>query len=325
MTVTSSSSSPRGVARRRFLTGAGAAAVAGLAAAGTPATAAPPDDTAAGGPGAGRATANDTPIDSTIASAPASGYVYRHASFFDFEPEIHSAARAWGGNGCYATTGSPMWASIDIPQGARVRDIEWYVYNASATNVLCLGRVWAAGTGTLGTVAVDVQASPGNGIRAFRGVVPSSAYGPFPLGCKLMLGFNSYTGATSQVNGARVGFSNGGGATGMLSTPIRAYDSRATGGRLSAGTTRTITLPPSTCPVGTSAVIVNLIAVGAERSGFLRMWPGHVTDTSTSAINYTKGTTLANAQVVGVSNARKIKLRSSARTHVVIDVLGTIG
>lgn len=309
-----------GVDRRHLLAGAGAGAAALVGLAATAPAARADSDTAAGGGN----VINDTPASPTLGSAALSGYVYRHVSFFDFTPES-TAARSWGGYGTYTTSLSYLWASLDVPAGARVRDIEWYVYNASGTTQTAMARVWKAGDGNLFTPLADVEVTSGSGIRTFRTSVPSANYGPFPLGCKVMLGIPTTGSSNLQINGARVGFSQAAGAIGMLSSPVRAYDSRQVGGLLAAGTTRTVTLPTSVCPVGTTGLVVNLIAVSAEKTGYLRMWPGHVSDTATSAINYTKGTTLANAQMVGVSAARQIKLRSSARTHVVIDVIGTIG
>ena len=309
---------PDGVARRHLLTGAGVAAVAGLVAAGaSPALA--DADTAAGGN-----VSDDTPVTPTVGSAAISGYAYRYASMFDFLPESTSVQRFWGGWGAYTSSGTTMWASMDIPAGARVRDLEWYVYNTSGSPVSCVGRVWAAGVGTLNYLAVDTQASSGTGVRAFRTAVPSSTYGPFPMGSKLQLGFNCFAAASSQINGVRVGFSNGAGAIGMLSSPVRAYDSREHS-KLSAGATRTITLPTSVCPAGTTAVSANVIVVAAEGAGQLKVWPGHVSSTSSVAVNYLEGVTASNAQLVGVSASRKIRVWSSKKAHVVIEVSGTVG
>ena len=312
MAPTSSSSElpQTGLDRRRLLAGAGAgaAAVVGLT-------------TATTGPAAAA-----TPITSPRGSAAISGYVYRTVSFFDFTPQGHTSNRAWGDFGTYTYPSADyLWASVDVPAGARVRDVEWYAYNQTGLSFSAMARMWVAGYGVLDERLVDVSITSDFKTQAYRGTVPTSAYGPYPLGCKVMLGIGTPSNGNLQINGARVGFSHGGGATGLLSTPVRAYDSRQVGGLLSAGTTRTITLPTSVCPVGTTALVVNLIAVSAEKTGFLRMWPGHVADTDTSAINFVKGTTIANAQTVGVSASRQLKLRSSAKMHVVIDVLGTIG
>lgn len=314
------SSALDGVARRRLLVGAGAGAAALVGLAATAPSARADSDTAAGGGN----VINDTPASPPLGSAAISGYTYRTVSFFDFTPET-SAVRTWGGSGVYTTAASYLWASLDIPSGARVRDIEWYVYNSSGSSYDAMARVWQAGDGSLLTTLADVSVTSGSGVRMFRTSVPSANYGPFPLGCKVMLGIQTTGSSTLQVNGARVGFDQAAGAIGMLPAPVRAYDSRVSGGKLGAGVTRTITLPSSVCPVGTTAVFANVIAVDPPKAGFLRAWPGSVADTTTSAVNYVAGTNIANAQTIGVSASRQIKLRSSAAMHVVIDVLGTIG
>lgn len=309
------------VGRRTLLAGAGAAALAGLAAANA-GPAAADSDTAAGS--TDDAVINATPVTPSVGSAAVSGYNYRHLSFFDFTPE-GTSARSWGGYGVYTTSSDYLWASLDIPAGARVRDIEWYLYNATGSTYTGLGRVWAAGDGSLFGPLVDIPVASGAGIRAFRASVPAANYGPFPLGCKIMLGISSPSSGALQVNGARVGLSHNGGAAGMLPAPVRAYDSRVTGGKLAAGATRTITLPTSVCPVGTTAVIANVIAVAPSADGYMKVWPGNVSSTTASAVSFLNGKSVANAQALGVSASRQLKVWSSKATHVVIDVSGVIG
>jgi hypothetical protein len=315
-------SEPDGVARRRLLAGAGAgaAALVGLAAASGPAAA--DSDTAAGS--TEDADINATPVTSTLASAAISGYAYRTASFFDFSPE-GTSTRAWGGYGCYTTTSDYLWASVDLPAGARVRDIEWYVYNATGSTYTGLGRVWTAGDGSLFSPLVDVPMTSGSGIRAFRASISSANYGPFPQGCKVLLGISSPSSGSLQVNGARVGFTHGAGTTGLLPTPVRAYDSRVSGGKFSAGSTRTVTLPSSVAPVGTTGLFANVIAASPEADGRLKIWPGSSSGTNCSAISYVEGNTTTNAQLIGLSSSRQIKIWASSATHVVIDVSGAVG
>src|SRR5690606_1052772 len=115
-------------ARRGFLIGAGA--VATLAAASGTAT----DAEAA--PAATTVTASApqaSPVANTIASPPLNGRLYRYQQMFDFSCESATAQRTWGGFGVYSgNTASLNWASVDIPAGALIRDIEWYVRNNSA-------------------------------------------------------------------------------------------------------------------------------------------------------------------------------------------------
>jgi hypothetical protein len=310
-----------GLARRRLMLGAGAAAlVAGTALTAQPADAAP--RSAASG---GRTQAS--PVTTTIGSSPVSGLVYRHASWLDFFPEGGTATRSWGGYGAYSSTSSAtMWATVEIPAGALVRDIEWYVRNVSSDTVSGLGRIWAAGVGTLYTTIVDTAVTSGSSaVVARRSIVSSASYGPYPLGTKINLGINTLTDGSVQVNGARVGFSQGAGATGLLPTPIRAYDSRDSGGKLSGGSVRTITLPSSIVRPGVSGVIINLTSVESEANGYLKAYPGNSAEPAVSSLNFQAGKTIANGAIVGVSASRQIKIFASKTTHVIIDVAGTIG
>lgn len=149
-----------------------------------------------------------SPVGSTIASPKKPRYVYRHSSMFDFTAEGPSSNRAWGGSGVYtADSSSLLWTSVEIPDGALVREIEWYVLNTSANSINALGRIWRAGTGTLGVAIKDTTIQVGTTITATLSLVSSSTWGPHPTGTKLMLAIRTPTDASVQINGVRVGFS----------------------------------------------------------------------------------------------------------------------
>lgn len=266
------------------------------------------------------------PPASSIASAPISGYTYRQVSLFDFSPEASTAQRAWSPYGVYALVNAcNLWASMEIPAGALVRDIEWYARNASGATAIGLGRYWRPDSASLYPTAVDVTIGASVDVAAYRATVPLSQAGPLPVGTKLFLGL--YTGTDGQltVNGVRVGFSQGAGATGLLPTPVRAYDSRVSGGKLAKGSTRVITLPASAVPAGTTAALVNITATNGKTSGYLKVYPGNASAPASSAINFAAGPAIANAMTVGVSSARQIRIYASADVHVIVDVSGTVG
>ncbi len=304
--------------RRAFVAGVGGLAV-GAPLIGPPAAHARGDDPegAAGGP-ARRATT----VTSTIASAPVSGWTYRFASFFDFSTE-GTGVRSWGGYGTYSTTSDYLWTSVDVPAGALVRDIEWYVYNASGSTYTCLNRLWEAGNGSLFTSLGDTQVPSGTGIRAVRTVVPSSTYGPYPNGIKVTLGLATPSSGSVQVNGVRVGMSNAG-SLGTLAKPIRVYSTRAGGGKLRKGKTRTITLPPSTISPGVGAVLLHIRVDGVKKPGTLTVWPGDGARPG-QTIGYAKNDAIIEALTVGISSARQLKLSSSQNAHVAVDLVGIVG
>lgn len=303
---------------RRLLLGAGATGLVMAGLRGQPAAAEPGRRSPADG-------AQSAQIPQTIASSPISGYVYRYLDFFDFTPEDPNTKRVWAGSGVYADgVSSKLWGSMEISPGSYVREVEWYYYNPSANVLKGLARLWVAGTGDLNTTVVDLTLPSGAGIQARRAFVQTANAGPFPTGVKLALAFDS-TGKAA-LNGVRVGFSGGNGATGMLASPVRAYDSRSGDGKVAANTNRTLTLPSASVPSGTSAVAINLTAVGAAANGFLKVYAANAADPpAVSSINFSSdGSAIANALVVGVSSARQIKVFASTPVHVIVDLLGTI-
>jgi hypothetical protein len=265
------------------------------------------------------------PIPTSIGSAPISGYVYRTACMYDFRPFNPAALATWGGLGVYtAGAASTLRATFELPLGVIVRDVEFYVANSGATNVS--GDLWqyAPGTGAISSLSIGATIAPGSGVTATRVAVPAASAGPFPVGSRLLAGLSTPTDGTVQINGVRIGFSTGVGATAVLPAPIRAYDSRVSGGKLAAGSTRTITLPASAIPAGATAALINLVATASTSTGgYLKVYAANASEPTASAINF--GTaSIANALTVGVSNARQIKVFTNKAVDVVIDVTGFV-
>ncbi|GAB3757428.1 hypothetical protein [Microlunatus parietis] len=313
------------LSRRGLMLGAGAAAaVLGSALTGAQPAAAEPGDgkTAAGDPKNPSVLAS--PVTSSLGSAPQHGFTYKTVSMFDFTAEFASAQRAWGGYGTYtANAASPLWASVEIPAGSLIRDIEWYVRNSSANPVTALGRLWVAGSGSLTATVADVSIAVSTSITRTRVVVPAASYGPYPLSTRLNLGISTPSDGTIQINGCRVGFSQGGAQLGLLPTPIRVYDSRS-GAKFAAGETRTITLPSTLIQPGVAGIKANVIATATEASGHLKVFSAASALPSSSSVNYATADTIVNELTTTVSAARQIKVYSSKKAHVVIDVTATI-
>lgn len=315
---------PSAVARRRLLLGAGASAlvVAQLRGSG-PAHAEPTKPPAPSGPDAAEKSAGAKATPSSLVS----GYVYRSVSWADFTPESWALGRAYGGHGAHTAAGAgTLWATLDLPAGAVVREIEWYASNASGASVTLYGRRWRAGEASYAWgLADDSLSTAAAGVRARRVFVSVQNQIPFAAGTKIALGFASNGTSNTQVAGARVGFT-GGGAVTMREVPYRAYDSRdADKGILPGGSTRILTLPGFAAPSGTSAVIINLTALGAAANGYLRAYAAGAAAPPTSSINFAaQSSAIANGLLVGVSSARQLAVYASATTHFLIDVLGTV-
>ena len=314
------------IPRRGLLIGAGAAAAGiGLLANLPSAGAAPGSPEVADAAGRNRVVPAATNEPAPIGSAPNGRYTYRFASFFDFTPESPSDTRAWGGYGCYTTAGGAMWASMDIPSGARIKDIEWYVYNSTSTALTGLGRIWTAGLGSLYTPTADVPIPVNSELSAYNAEVPSANYGPYRLGSRLYLGmYTTDKTGKAQVNGVRVGFDSGGADVGLINVPVRAYDSRTLHDPFGAGATRTITLPNSAVFSGTTGVMIMVTAINPKATGRLVVWSANSSAPTMAAVNYTTGQTVGNSILVGVSSTRQIKILSTAAADVTVDVMGII-
>lgn len=312
--------------RRGLFLGGGAAVAAGAFAYGTqPADATPSPH----GDGTESPTvrSNGSPITGTIASQPVSGWTYRTVDMYDFKPFDPSARFTWGGSGTYtAGSAGTLRASVEIPAGALVREVEYYVYNSSTNSTAADAYLYVPGGGFISSIGASVTVPAGaSSISAYRAVTTSTTWGPYPVGARLLVSVQTAADGSQQVNGVRVGFSGGAGTTGLLDAPIRAYDSRTSGGKLAAGTTRTVTLPSSVVVPGTTGAILNVTAVGATAAGYLTVYSAAVGQPTASSINYRgDGSAIANGMTVAVSNARQIKIFAYSAVHVIVDVTGVI-
>lgn len=115
-------------------------------------------------------------------------------------------------------------------------------------------------------------------------------------------------------------------------TPVRAYDSEAdAAGALAPGTNRIITLSTTqngatpVIPAGATAVAYNLTVVNPSQPGHLRVMPGDVVSSQSSAINWSAaGERIANGLVVKLDERRRIRVHnaSGAPVRFLIDVVG---
>ena len=337
--IKNSESAARPLGRRRLLVGAGTAALAAgivgtVGTVGTvgavgaePASAAVPtphgDGTTGGGESTLVAHPNSSPIVTTIASPPISGYTYRTVCMYDFTPFDPNAKLTWGGYGTYsAGTASSVRATMEIPAGALVRDIEYYLYNNTGSNFYPDLYLYAPGYGSISPVGGSVPVPSGGGIVAARAVVGQQ--GPYPVGARLVVSINTPNTGLVQINGARVGFSQGAAQMGLLPEPVRVYDSRTGGGQIGRLVTRRITLPANLVPAGASGVIINLTAVNGAGAGYLKIASAAAGLPAASAINFGVGEAVANALVVAISANRQLNITASIPVDVIVDLTGVI-
>jgi hypothetical protein len=124
------------------------------------------------------------------------------------------------------------------------------------------------------------------------------------------------------------------GATRLLPTPLRAYDSRAsTAGILAADSTRVVSLFTGkdnaggvhlAVPPGATGAIVTLTVTDTLGAGFLKLYSAASPQPATSSINwYASNAIVAVSTTVAVDAFERVAVTSGVNaTHFVIDVIG---
>jgi hypothetical protein len=109
-------------------------------------------------------------------------------------------------------------------------------------------------------------------------------------------------------------------------SPCRVVDTRETGGALTCGIERAITMTGGTCgvPADAKAVSINLTATASSANGNLRVYAAGSPAPTTSTLNYTAGLTRANNAVspLNASAQMAVLCSPSGSTHVIVDVNG---
>jgi hypothetical protein len=105
-------------------------------------------------------------------------------------------------------------------------------------------------------------------------------------------------------------------------TPTRILDTRSRGGRLAPN--RTLRVPvagTAGVPVSASAVVANVTVVGADRAGFVTVWPCGTQRPEVSSLNVTAGQTRANNVTVKLGGG-EICVEGMVGADLVVDVNG---
>ena len=313
-----------GLSRRKMVAlgafgGLGGAALAGTVAA----TAAHAADGPGGGPAKRSSRALDAePAAARIGSAAIGGYTYLHRSFMDFQPYT-GGNWAWTGTGIYtAESGAfgQLGCGLDLPPGAYVRDVEFYV--AGTTTGQVAAYLWSSGSASFALLGVLSVPTTGGTLVARRLALAESAVGPYALGVRLLLWANSSS--TFVLNGARVGYSSMPTGTTALGAPVRVIDSRSTT-KIGNGQTRIHDLS-SRIPAGATSAILNVSVTSGEKSGGIAVYNTGSTVPSGSALYYNGGTTISSEIHVKLPSDRKIKITNRGATgckaHYFMDLVG---
>ena len=107
--------------------------------------------------------------------------------------------------------------------------------------------------------------------------------------------------------------------------PVRVLDTRAGGGAVAAGTSRTLpVLGVRTVPAtGVSSVVVNVTVVGTTSGGYLTVYEAGRPRPPTSNVDFAAGGTVANLATVKVGDAGALSVYlGGGSAHVLVDVAG---
>jgi hypothetical protein len=199
--------------------------------------------------------------------------------------------------------------------------VEAVVMNVTATNVTGNGfvTVWPKGAPQPASSNLQVTTGVTNAVLATVGV---------NAGGRVDIAYSA-TGSKADVIADVVGWyarydNPSAGAVFSPLAPQRKLDTRdpAFGpvGPMAAGSTRVVQLVPA--GTGVTAAAINLTVPTAISSGFITAWAGG-TRPSTSNINATAGTTLANAAIVPVAADGTISVYASLTNDLIVDLVGT--
>ncbi len=260
----------------------------------------------------------DSPITTTIASAPMSAYVYKFVDMYEFKPFDPASGLTWGGNGTYSSgTATTIRANIDIPPGCLVRDVEYYIYNNSGSDFSPDSHIYVPGHGVISSIGASVAVPSTGSLVAARAVV--SLQGPYPFGAKLLISCATPSTGQVQVNGARVGFTGAAAGVGTRGAAARVFN-----GQIPANATKTITVPDSLIAPGVMGMIAQITVSGASDDGALTIFRADTSRPGDATMHYGKSTTTSEA-VVQLSAARQVKVHTTRGVHVGIDLVGILG
>ncbi len=132
-----------------------------------------------------------------------------------------------------------------------------------------------------------------------------------------------------DVNGYFAPPGSSGGLTFYAISPCRLADTRQANGpfggpELTAGSTRSFTIPDSACsiPASAAAYAMNVTVVPSGPLGFLTAWPAGSLQPNVSTLNSWDGTVVANAAIVPAGTGGAVNVYVNGATHVILDING---
>jgi hypothetical protein len=210
----------------------------------------------------------------------------------------------------------------DVPDDAAAVALYITGYNASSTaqtfSIASCGLtgqqpVWTMqGFAPFTTTAIVLPAARGQCINAF-GAMDLTVF---------VTGYYVAGAVSTTVTPPQVRFEYGRRPGFVAQTPARVLDTRTGGApRVAAGDVVDLDLTTSVPPTAT-AVVLNVTATQPEGAGYASVYPCGGAIPAVSNLNFRAGQTVANAAIVGLSDAGHICLTTSAAAHLVVDLGG---
>jgi hypothetical protein len=110
-----------------------------------------------------------------------------------------------------------------------------------------------------------------------------------------------------------------------LVEPVRVLDTRPGGFGVGADSTSVIDVTVAGVPASAGGVLANITATQAAGNGFLTMFPCAAGLPVASNLNSVAGRDVANFVLVQPDPAGHVCLFSSTATHVIVDIVGSMG
>ena len=236
----------------------------------------------------------------------------------------------------YNSQGYPILASLGLPAGATLWQIDVYGYTTGAgaqTWFLLDENATTSALGAPGSVATSNGPGIVHGTMTFASGLTLAASHDWYLEIPATSATSGYVGAIFQYTLPTLSL--------VPMTPVRVFDSRFSS-RIVQGAPRTINVKdainvgtgavttPNAIPKGARAISFTITATGTGAAGYVAVLPGTSTAVTASTINWTgPGATLATGGIVSLGSGaaeRQVTLvvggGGSASTDVIVDITG---
>jgi len=225
----------------------------------------------------------------------------------------------FGAGGAYSRAGPERLADTRVGSGAIVPGVELRVPVPGAAGTAAILNVTAVAGADAGFVRAypcgGVEPSTSNLNFAGGSITPNVVVVDSGEGSEICLRANRTTDLVVDRFGALSA------AAVDLPGAQRLLDTRAAGAPPAAGEVRRV----ATGAAGSAGVLLNVTATEAAATGFVRAWPCDGAVPATANLNVDGGGTRGNFVLVRPDAAGDVCVAANVASHLVVDLLGTVG